>query len=85
MVAPRYPSRAQNLGVEGCCRVEYTVTKTGTTRDIEPVDCSPPGYFEKASVIAAEKFKYRPRVVDGKPVEVPGIEYRFTFSLEHYD
>ncbi len=81
-VAPIYPRRAQSRGVEGYCTVEYTVTKSGTTRDIEPVDCSPPGYFERASVKAAEKFKYKPRVVDGDPIEVPGIQNRFTYELD---
>ncbi|MGB1905876.1 MAG: energy transducer TonB [Spongiibacter sp.] len=81
-VAPIYPRRAQSRGVEGYCTVEYTVTKAGTTRDIVPVDCSPPGYFERASQKAAEKFKYKPRVVDGEPIEVPGIQNRFTYELE---
>ena len=81
-VAPIYPRRAQSRGVEGYCTVEYTVTKAGTTRDIAPVDCSHPGYFERASIKAAEKFKYKPRVVDGEPIEVPGIQNRFTYELE---
>ncbi|QQD18036.1 energy transducer TonB [Spongiibacter nanhainus] len=81
-VAPIYPRRANSRGVEGYCTVEYTVTKSGTTRDVTPVDCNPPGYFERASVKAAEKFKYKPRVVDGEPIEVPGIQNRFTFELE---
>lgn len=81
-VAPIYPRRAQSRGTTGYCTVEYTVTKSGTTRDIVPVDCSPPGYFERASVKAATKFKYKPRVVDGEPIEVPGIQNRFTFELE---
>jgi periplasmic protein TonB len=81
-VAPIYPRRAQSRGVEGYCTVEYTVTTSGTTRDIVPIDCSPPGYFERASVKAAEKFKYKPRVVDGDPIEVPGIQNRFTYELD---
>ncbi|MGJ8687225.1 MAG: TonB family protein [Spongiibacteraceae bacterium] len=81
-VAPIYPRRAQSRGTTGYCTVEYTVTKSGTTRDIVAVDCSPPGYFERASVKAATKFKYKPRVVDGDPIEVPGIQNRFTFELE---
>lgn len=82
-VAPIYPRRAQSRGVTGYCTVEYTVTKAGTTRDIAPVDCQPSGYFERASVKAAEKFKYKPRVVDGEPTEVPGIQNRFTYELEN--
>lgn len=81
-VAPIYPRRAQSRGVEGYCTVEYTVTKTGTTRDIKAIDCTPPGYFERASEKAAEKFKYKPRVVDGDPIEVLGIQNRFTYELD---
>lgn len=81
-VAPIYPRRAQSRGVTGYCTVEYTVTKAGTTRDIVAVDCEPSGYFERASVKAAEKFKYKPRVEDGEPIEVPGVQNRFTYELE---
>lgn len=81
-VAPIYPRRAQSRGVEGYCVVEYTVTKSGAIRDPEPVDCEPSGYFERASVKAAEKFKYKPRVVDGEPIEVVGVRNKFTYELE---
>ena len=81
-VAPIYPRRAQSRGVTGYCTVEYTVTKAGTTRDIVAVDCEPSGYFERASIKAAEKFKYKPRESDGEPIEVPGIQNRFTYELE---
>ena len=68
-VAPIYPRRAQTRGISGYCIVEYTVTKTGSIRDPQPVDCQPSGIFERASVKAAEKFKYKPRVVDGEPID----------------
>ena len=38
--------------------------------------------FEKASVDAALKFKYKPRVIDGQAVEVPGVRNKFTYELE---
>jgi protein TonB len=31
---------------------------------------------------AALKFKYRPRVVDGRPVEVSGVRNQFVFELD---
>ena len=81
-VAPIYPRRAQTRGISGYCIVEYTVTKTGSIRDPQPVDCQPAGIFERASVKAAEKFKYKPRVVDGEPIEVAGVQNKFTYELE---
>jgi len=81
-VAPIYPRRAQTRGISGYCIVEYTVTKSGSIRDPQPVDCQPSGIFERASVKAATKFKYKPRVVDGEPIEVAGVQNKFTYELE---
>ena len=84
-VAPIYPRRAQTRGISGYCIVEYTVTKTGSIRDPFPVDCQPKGIFERASLKASEKFKYKPRVVDGEPIEVAGVQNKFTYELENGD
>ena len=81
-VAPIYPRRAQTRGISGYCIVEYTVTASGAIRDPVAVDCQPAGVFEKASVKASHKFKYKPRVVDGEPIEVPGVQNKFTYELE---
>jgi protein TonB len=81
-VAPIYPRRAQTRGITGYCIVEYIVTKTGSIRDPMAVDCQPQGVFERASLKAAEKFKYKPRVVDGEPIEVAGVQNKFTYELE---
>jgi protein TonB len=81
-VAPIYPRRAQTRGISGYCIVEYTVTTTGAIRDPQPVDCQPQGIFESASVKAAAKFKYKPRVVDGNAIEVAGVQNKFIFELE---
>jgi protein TonB len=81
-VAPIYPRRAQTRGISGYCIVEYVVTKTGSIRDPQAVDCQPSGVFDKASVKAALKFKYKPRVVDGEPIEVAGVQNKFTYELE---
>jgi protein TonB len=82
-VAPIYPQRAASRGVQGHCTVEYTVTRQGTVRDPVVVadDCTS-SLFERASLQAALKFKYKPRVVDGQAIEVPGVRNRFTFKLQ---
>ena len=83
-VAPIYPRRAQTRGITGFCIVTYTVTTTGAIRDPfvgNETDCSPKGIFERASIKAALKFKYKPRVVDGEPIEVAGVQNKFTYEL----
>ena len=82
-VAPIYPQRALARGVEGYCVVQYTVTKQGTTRDpfVVEDDCTS-SLFHRASVQAALKFKYKPRVVDGEAIEVPGVQNKFTYEIQ---
>ena len=80
-VAPVYPARALARGIEGYVDMEFTVTTTGTV--INPIVIfSTSGLFNRAAERAVLKFKYKPRVVDGQPVEVPGVRTRITFKIE---
>lgn len=81
-VAPIYPQRALTRGVEGFCVVEYTVTRQGTIRDpIVLEDQCTSTLFHRASLQAALKFKYKPRVIDGEAVEVRGVQNKFTYEI----
>ena len=77
-----YPNRALSRGIEGFCVVQYTVTSIGTVKDPVVVEsqCSS-SLFHSASVNAALKFKYKPRIMDGEAVEVPGVQNKFTYEI----
>lgn len=80
-VAPIYPARAQSRGLEGYVDMSFTVTATGSV--IDPIVMfSTSGLFERAATRAVLKFKYKPRVVDGVPVDVSGVKTRITFRME---
>ena len=81
-VAPIYPNRALTRGIEGHCIVVYTVTRNGTTKDPKVVECTS-SLFANASVKASAKFKYKPRVINGQPIDVPGVMHKITFELEN--
>ena len=80
-VAPMYPRRAQSRGLEGYCDLQFTVTPLGTTADVAVIECTS-SLFERASVQALLKFKYKPRVVNGTAIAVPGLRHRITFQIE---
>ncbi len=82
-VQPQYPRRAQERGVEGYVIVELTVNADGTVppESILILEEDPKGYFGRAARKAAAKFKYKPKVVNGKPMPVTGVRYRFSFDL----
>ena len=80
-VAPVYPARALSRGLEGYVDMSFTVTTAGTVRD-PIVMFSTSSLFERAATRAVLKFKYKPRVVDGVPVDVPGVKTRISFQIE---
>ena len=81
-VRPTYPSRAVARGIEGYVLLEFTVTRTGAVRSPDVVEASPPGVFDRSAKQAALKFKYKPRVVNGTPIDVSGVLNRITFNLK---
>ena len=82
-VAPIYPIRALQKEIEGYCVVTYSVTTSGQTKNIQVLEdeCTST-LFHKPSIKAAEKFRYKPRVINGQAVEVNGIRNVFTYNIE---
>lgn len=82
-VQPQYPRRAQERGVEGYAVVELTVSTDGSvpSHSVVVVEAEPAGYFEASSIKAAQKFKYKPKVVNGNAQTVTGVRYKFSFNM----
>ena len=80
-VQPQYPREALQKGLEGWVVLEFTVTESGTVRSVKVVDSSPPEIFDSAATDAARKFRFKPAYVDGKAVEIHGVQNMITFGL----
>ncbi len=83
-IAPQYPTRAAQRGIQGWCLVSFTVDGLGNVVEetIVVVDAEPPNIFDRSSERAAARFKFQPRVVNGQGVEVAGVQYLFRYELE---
>ena len=83
-IAPQYPNRAAQRGIEGWCLVSFTVNGLGNVEEetIMVVDAEPSNIFDRSSIRAATRFKFQPRVVDGQGVAVKGVQYLFRYELE---
>lgn len=84
--APRYPRRALARGIEGYVVVEFTITSNGSVRDARVVggfdsNNQPTSVFDREAINAVERFKYRPPVADGRPVERHGVRNRIVFKM----
>jgi protein TonB len=82
-IQPDYPARALERGIEGWALVEFTISATGTTKDVTAVTSEPPGIFEQAAVRAVQSWKYNPKVQNGNPIERQGMRVKLNFKLNN--
>ena len=61
--------------------MQYTASKEGFVKNPTVIDSSPPGIFHKVALEAALKYRYLPALVNGVPVDVPGVKTRITFEM----
>jgi protein TonB len=80
-IEPDYPMQARQRGQEGWVVLEFTISTAGTVKDVEVVASEPGTVFDRAAVQAVRKWKYNPKVLDGKPVERPGVKVRLDFEM----
>lgn len=68
-IPPRYPMRAANRRIEGWVKVEFTITKTGEVTDAIVIESHPSDIFNREALAAVKRWKFKPKVVDGKAYE----------------
>ena len=65
---PQYPYKSAQRGVEGWVRVTFDVTETGGVDNVEVIESDPPGVFDKAATRAVYRWRFKPRIINGKAV-----------------
>lgn len=79
--APRYPTNARDRGTAGWVDLEFTVQTDGSVADVTAIAAEPVGVFEQAAIGAVRRWRYRPVIVDGAPVE-QRVRLRLRFELQ---
>lgn len=80
-IQPQYPRSAAIAQIEGWVKVEFIITETGSVRDPRVVEADPPQVFDREAIRAILRWKFKPRVVDGVPVERVATQV-IEFNLE---
>jgi TonB family protein len=68
-VAPSYPPRATERGLEGWVDIEFTVGTDGKTRNIVVTDASHETIFRREATDAVTKWQFEPRMFMGRAIE----------------
>lgn len=77
---PVYPYRAKRLNIEGAVRVRFLVNRSGNTDLISILNSQPSGEFDKSVKTTVKRWRFKPAIKDGKPVET-WVETTIEFRL----
>ena len=80
-IEPIYPHQAALKKTEGWVKVEFIVNKLGYVSQAKVVDAQPKNVFNRATIRAIKKSKFKPLMIDGKPVEQTAVQV-IEFKLE---
>ena len=81
-VNPQYPPRAAERGTEGWVELSFSISTSGTVQDAEVTKSRPGKVFDRAALRAVRRWKYNPKIQDGKPIERHGVTVRLEFKLQ---
>jgi TonB family protein len=80
-VSPEFPSAARAHALSGWVDLQFMVLTDGSVSDISVIGADPAGSFEQSATDAVRKWKYRPILRDGQPIN-QRARVRVRFALE---
>lgn len=81
-IDPRYPIKAARDGKEGYVVLSFTINEIGGVDDVKVIEAKPKRLFDKEARRALKRWKYKPKMVEGKPQKVPNQTVRLDFTLD---
>lgn len=81
-IEPKYPIQAARDGKEGWVKLSFTINEIGGVEDVKVIKAKPKRVFDKEAKRALRKWKYKPKVVDGKPMKQSGLTVQLDFKME---
>ena len=81
-ITPKYPVAAARDGKEGWVQLGFTISEIGTVISPYIINSEPKRIFDKEALRALRKWKYKPKMLDGKAVKQTGQSIQLDFKLD---
>lgn len=63
-----YPQAALSRGISGSVTAKLIINERGTVDKVEILEAKPAGVFNREAIRAFYRYKFKPKLLDGKPV-----------------
>ena len=83
-IDPQWPREALIEGIEGYVVVEVTIGADGSVKDVRIIRSEPKRVFDRNVMKAVLKWKFKPRIINGVPVERKAIQM-LEFTLDDFN
>ena len=80
-IPPVFPPRFAQGNNSGYCKVRFDVSPEGQPFNVATTVCTS-RLLERATVKNVQKWKYNPKIVDGRSVSRSGVETKIRFDLQ---
>jgi protein TonB len=74
--------KAAREGKEGWVQMSFSIDTLGGVTDIKVIDSQPKRIFDREAKKALAKWKYKPKIVDGKPIVQTGLTVQLDFKMQ---
>ena len=81
-IEPKYPIQAARDGKEGYVILSFTINKIGGVEDVKVLEAKPKRVFDKEAKRALRKWKYKPKVVNGKAMKQTNLTVQLDFKMD---
>ncbi|MDN4501393.1 TonB family protein [Alteromonadaceae bacterium BrNp21-10] len=80
-ISPRYPMQAAREGIEGWVRLSFTIDEEGAVEDVKVIEAYPNGVFNKEATRAVIRWRFVPKIENGKSVKQFDQRTQLDFNL----
>lgn len=78
---PKFPSKAARDGIEGWVQLKFDINELGNVENVSVINAQPKRIFDREARKALRKWRYNPKVVDGKAMKQIGLTVQLDFKL----
>lgn len=81
-IPPNYPAKARTNGIEGFVELMFDVSAAGKVENIQIINAEPSRIFNSSSIKALRKWRYQPKMENGKAVAMHGLQVRLDYTID---